>query len=69
MNIFRKLKNLFFSNALVLTNEVKKIDIKGLAKKSKIELEKIGRKIGIEFDRRFTKDNLIKFIIKQNKKL
>ena len=69
MNIFRKLKNLFFSNALVLTNEVKKIDIKGLAKKSKIELEKIGRKIGIELDRRFTKDKLIKLIKKKNKKL
>ena len=69
MNIFRKLKNLFFSNALVLTNEVKKIDIKGLAKKSTIELEKIGRKIGIELDRRFTKDKLIKLIKKQNKKL
>ena len=69
MNIFRKLKNLFFSNALVLTNEVKKIDIIGLAKKSKIELEKIGRKIGIELDRRFTKDKLIKLIKKQNKKL
>ena len=43
------------------------IDIKGLEKKTKKELEKLGRKIGVELDRRFTKDKLIKQIKKHCK--
>ena len=43
------------------------IDLKGLEKKTKKELEKLGRKVGIELDRRLTKDKLIKQIKKQVK--
>ena len=43
------------------------IDLKGLEKKTKKELEKLGRKVGIELDRRLTKDKLIKQIKKQAK--
>ena len=52
-----------------LKNEVKKIDTKDLNKKTKAELEKLGRKIGVELDKRFTKAKLIAEIKKQNKKL
>ncbi len=69
MNIFKKIKELFLPKPLVLKNEVKKIDIKGLEKKTKAELEKLGRKIGIELDKRLTKPKLISQIKKQNKKL
>ena len=37
-------------------------------KKTKLELEKIGRKIGVELDRRFTKSKLIARIKKINSK-
>jgi hypothetical protein len=40
------------------------IDIKGLKNKTKKELEKLGRKVGVELDRRLTKDKLIKQIKK-----
>ena len=43
------------------------IYIKGLKNKTKKELEKLGRKIGVELDRRFTKDKLIKQIKKHCK--
>jgi hypothetical protein len=65
----KKIKGFFFSTPLVLTKEVKKIDTKGLEKKTKAELEKLGRKIGVELDKRFTKAKLIAEIKKQNKKL
>ena len=45
----------------------KEVDLKNLEKKSKKELEKIGRKVGIELDRRLTKDKLIKQIKKHCK--
>ena len=67
--IWKKIKGFFFSSPLVLTKEVKKIDTKGLEKKTKAELEKLGRKIGVELDKRFTKAKLIAEIKKQNKKL
>ena len=35
MNIFKKIKNFIFPKPLVLTKEVKKIDVKGLEKKTK----------------------------------
>ena len=47
--------------------EKKKVDLKDLQKKTKKELEKIGRKVGIELDRRLTKDKLIKQIKKASK--
>ncbi len=47
--------------------EKKTVDLKDLQKKTKKELEKIGRKVGIELDRRLTKDKLIKQIKKASK--
>ena len=67
--LWKKIKGFFFSTPLVLTKEVKKIDTKCLEKKTKSELEKLGRKIGVELDKRFTKAKLIAEIKKQNKKL
>ena len=67
--IWKKIKSFFISVPLVLTKEIKKIDTKGLEKKTKAELEKLGRKIGIELDRRLTKAKLISKIKKENKKL
>jgi hypothetical protein len=69
MNIFKKIKSFIFPKPLVLTKEVKKIDVKGIEKKTKAELEKLGRTIGVELDRRLTKAKLISEIKKQNKKL
>ena len=43
------------------------INVKDLKKKTKAELEKLGRKIGVELDRRLTKDKLIKQIKKHIK--
>ena len=67
MSIWKKLKEdlkkltdfLVGTKPLVLKNEVKKIDTKDLNKKTKAELEKLGRKIGIELDKRLTKAKLI----------
>tara|TARA_Y100001954_G_C15335729_1_gene372055 strand:- start:292 stop:501 length:210 start_codon:yes stop_codon:yes gene_type:complete len=69
MKLWKKIKSFFISAPLVLTKEVKKIDTKGLEKKTKAELEKLGRKIGIELDKRLTKSKLISRIKKENKKL
>ncbi len=69
MKIWKKIKSFFISAPLVLTKEVKKIDTKGLEKKTKAELEKLGRKIGIELDKRLTKSKLISKLKKENKKL
>ena len=63
--MFKKIKEFFFpKKPLVLKNEV---NLKGLEKKTKAELEKLGRKIGIELDKRLTKDKLIKQIKKATK--
>ena len=43
------------------------VDLKNLEKKTKKELEQVGRKMGIELDRRLTKDKLIKQIKKASK--
>ncbi len=67
MKLWKKIKSFFISAPLVLTKEVKKIDTKGLEKKTKAELEKLGRKIGIELDRRLTKQKLINQIKKKIK--
>jgi len=69
MKIFEKIKNFFFLKPLVLSKKVEKLDLKGVEKKTKAELEKLGRKIGIEFDKRLTKAKLISQIKKENKKL
>ena len=69
MKLWKKIKSFFISAPLVLTKEVKKIDTKGLEKKTKAELEKIGRKICIELDKRLTKSKLISKLKKENKKL
>jgi len=63
--MFNKIKEFFFpKKPLVLKNEV---NLKGLEKKTKAELEKLGRKVGIELDKRLTKAKLIKQIKKATK--
>lgn len=63
--MFKKIKQFFFpTKPLVLKNE---INLKGLEKKTKAELEKLGRKLGIELDKRLTKAKLIKQIKKATK--
>lgn len=69
MNLFKKIKTFLFPKPLVLKNEVKKINVKGLEKKTKAEIEKLGRQIGVELDRRLTKSKLIQQLKKENKKL
>ena len=59
-NLWKKIKSLFIK-PLVLKDE---IDLKDINKKTKAELEKLGRKIGVELDKRHTKDKLIKQIKK-----
>lgn len=64
MNIFKKIKKWIidsYEKPLVLKDEVK---IKDLEKKTKIQLEKLGRKLGVELDRRLTKSKLINKIKK-----
>ena len=67
MNIFKKWLNWTFTSynkPLVLKNEIK---IKELEKKTKLQLEKLGRKLGVELDRRLTKSKLINKIKKIHK--
>jgi len=61
--LFKKIKNFFFGEPVKQIE----IDLKGLEKKTKAELEKLGREIGIELDKRLTKDKLIKQIKKASK--
>jgi len=71
MSIFKKIKDFFVSGAPAWGNpkEVKKVEyqLKDLKKKTKKDLETIGRKVGIELDRRLTKDKLISAIRKKQK--
>jgi len=62
INIFKKI-----INTVIGTYDEEKPDLKNLKKKTKIELEKLGRKVGIELDKRLTKDKLIKQIKKHCK--
>jgi|TARA_B100001063_G_scaffold212747_1_gene211931 hypothetical protein len=63
--MFKKIKEFFFpKKPLILKDE---INLKGLEKKTKAELEKLGRKVGIELDKRLTKAKLIKQIKKATK--
>ena len=59
-NLWKKIKSLFIK-PLVLKD---KINLKDINKKTKAELEKLGRKIGIELDKRQTKTKLISQIKK-----
>ena len=67
MNLWKKIKSFItkpYMKPLVLKNE---INLKDLKKKTKTELEKLGRKVGVELDRRLTKSKLIKQIKKHIK--
>ena len=55
-----------FEKPLLLKDEVK-TDLKHLRTQTKSELEKLGRKIGVELDKRLTKEKLIKQIRKHSK--
>jgi len=67
---FKKIWNKLF-NSFDINNDGKldKEDLKDLEKKTKRELEEIGRKLGTELDRRLTKSKLIQQIKKINKEL
>ena len=69
MKFWKKIKS-WILNPYMKPLKLKKewqVDIKGLKNKTKKELEKLGRKVGVELDRRFTKDKLIKQIKKHIK--
>ena len=69
MKLWKKIKSWIvkpYMKPLVLKKK-DEINIKGLEKKTKSELEKLGRKVGIELDKRLTKDKLIKQIKKHCK--
>ena len=58
MKLWTKIKN--WITKPYMKKEIKKdVMIKDLEKKTKKELESIGRKMGIELDRRLTKQKLI----------
>ena len=61
MNLWKKIKWFLLSGAPAVEKPKKKstvITVKDLKNKTKKELERIGRKLGIELDRRFTKSKL-----------
>jgi len=63
--------NKFVDSFITEEKKVKTIVVRDLKDKTKKELEKIGRKIGIELDRRLTKTKLInkiKFKAKLNRR-
>ena len=69
MKLWTKIKNWIakpYMKPLKLKKEWE-IDVKGLKNKTKKELEKLGRKVGVELDRRLTKSKLIKQIKKHIK--
>ena len=63
-NLWKKFKSLFNLDYPLVLKKEDEIDLKNLNKKTKKELEKLGRKVGIELDKRLTKDKLIKQIKK-----
>ena len=63
--LWKKIKNFFVSGAPGIKKP--EVDIKGLEKKTKAELEKLGRKVGIELDKRLTKAKLVQQIKKSIK--
>tara|TARA_Y100000780_G_scaffold105547_1_gene95827 strand:- start:1447 stop:1668 length:222 start_codon:yes stop_codon:yes gene_type:complete len=72
MNLWKKIKWFFLSGAPAIEKpKSTRVTVKDLKDKTKKELEKIGRKIGIELDRRLTKTKLInkiKFKAKLNRR-
>ena len=66
-NLWKKFKSLFNLDYPLVLKKEDEIDLKNLNKKTKKELEKLGRKVGIELDKRHTKDKLIKQIKKHCK--
>jgi len=66
-NLWKKFKSLFNLDYPLILKKEDEIDLKNLNKKTKKELEKLGRKIGVELDKRLTKDKLIKQIKKHCK--
>ena len=71
MKLWKKIKNWItkpYMKPLKLKKEWQlNTDLKHLKKQTKAELEKLGRKIGVELDKRLTKDKLIKQIRKHSK--
>jgi hypothetical protein len=68
--MWKKIKSFFnLDYPLNFKKESKKPEIvlKDLQKKTKKELEKLGRKMGVELDRRLTKAKLISQIKKANR--
>ena len=66
MKLWTRIKNFItkpYMKPLVLKKE-QEINLKNLKTKTKKELEKLGRKVGVELDRRLTKDKLIRQIKK-----
>ena len=62
MNLWKKIKWFLLSGAPAVEKPKKKstvITVKDLKNKTKKELEGIGRKLGIELDRRLTKSKLV----------
>ena len=63
MNFWKKIKWFLLSGAPGINKEPKKkstvILLKDLKSKTKSELERIGRKLGIELDRRLSKTKLV----------
>ena len=71
MKLWNKIKN-WITKPYMKPLKLKKdweinTDLKHLKKQTKADLEKLGRKIGIELDKRLTKDKLIKQIRKNSK--
>ena len=72
MNLWKKIKWFLLSGAPAIKKpKSTRVTVKDLKDETKKELEKIGRKIGIELDRRLTKTKLInkiKFKAKLNRR-
>ena len=62
--LWKKFKSLFNLDYPLVLKKEDEINLKDLNKKTKAELEKLGRKVGVELDKRLTKDKLIKQIKK-----
>ena len=71
MKLWTKIKNWItkpYFKPLVLKKDWEiNTDLKHLRSQTKSELEKLGRKLGVELDKRLTKDKLIKQIRKHSK--
>jgi len=71
MKLWNKIKNWItkpYMKPLKLKKEWQlNTDLKHLKTQTKSELEKLGRKLGVELDKRLTKDKLIKQIRKHSK--